>query len=303
MSDPILNEVRGMLVFARVLEQGSFSAAARRLGVSRAVVSYQVKQLEERLGVRLLNRSTRRLSLTAPGRQYHESCEKIAREADLAHAFVQSLREEAVGRVAVACPVHLGLQWVVPVVVGYRRRYPGVELDLRFSESVANVIEQGIDLALRAGPLIDSQLQAVSIATIPRHLCASPDYLQAHGWPRTAEDLDGHEWVLYGRPAPVTLSREGIEHRITPSGTLRTDSAGARLQFAIAGQGLVVLPQYDAHAPVQSGQLVELLPNYALPSLELFAVFPQGATSTRATRLLLDMLREHSPARMAGVDS
>ena len=296
MNDPILNEMRGMLIFARVVESGSFSAAARRLGISRAVVSYQIKQLETRIGVRLLNRSTRRLSLTASGRQYHESCKRIAAEADSAHSLIQNLREEAVGRVALACPVNLGMQWVVPIINQFRNQYPQIALDLQFSESLSNLIEEGIDIAIRSGPLDDSELKAVNLATVSRHICASPDYLQRNGWPKSPADLSEHEWVVYKRlSSKLLVSRADTSIAITMSGSLATNNAAARLQFALAGHGIALLPQYDVGQSLKSGELIELLPDYRLPSLELFAVFPTGSTDARASQLMLNMLKENPP--------
>lgn len=296
MKDPLLGQLRGMLFFARVVEAGSFSGAARRLGVSRAVVSYQIKRLEGELGVRLLNRSTRRLSLTAAGVDYHRSCQRIATEAEAAHALVLSLREEAVGRVVLACPVHLGELWVLPEISAFRRRYPAIELDLRFSESVANVIEEGVDLAIRAGPLEDSLLRATPLARLSRHLCGAPAYLERHGRPERPEDLDGHEWVLYGRGSRAfELPGESGPVRVQPRGSLRVDSAAARRRLVLDGHGLAVLPSYDAEPGFESGALVELLPDSALPRLELFAVHPEGTLLARAAQLVLDWLREHPP--------
>ncbi len=294
--DPILDEMRGMLIFARVVDGGSFSAAAKRMGVSRAVVSYQVKRLEERLGIRLLNRSTRRLSLTPAGQNYYASCQRIAAEAESAHVNVQNLREEAVGRVVLACPVNLGMRWVVPVVTLFRERYPAVDLDIRFSEEVVNLIEEGVDIALRAGPLADSELTAIKLASVTRHICAAPKYLEQNGWPKTPRDLSEHQWIVYARGAKKLLVKSGdISETITMGGSLVTNNAGARLKFVKAGLGIGVLPHYDAVEELRSGNLVELIPSYSLPSLELFAVFPKGATQAKATQLMTQLLKQHFP--------
>ncbi len=294
--DPILDEMRGMLIFARVVEGGSFSAAAKRLGVSRAVVSYQVKRLEERLGIRLLNRSTRRLSLTPAGQNYYASCQRIAAEAESAHVQVQNLREEAVGKVVLACPVNLGMRWVVPVVELFRKRYPAVELDIRFSEEVVNLIEEGVDIALRAGPLTNSELTAIKIASVTRHICASPEYLEQHGWPKQPRQLGEHQWVVYKRGSNKLLVKlNDVAETIVMTGSLATNNAGARLKFVKAGLGIGVLPHYDCAEALRSGELIELLPNYTLPSLELFAVFPKGATQAKATQLMTQLLKQHFP--------
>ncbi len=283
-----------MVIFARVVETGSFSAAARRMGVSRAVVSYQINQLEKRLGVRLLNRSTRRVSITSAGRQYRSYCQRVASDAEAAHAAMRSLRNEPAGRITLACPVNLGIRWVIPVVNAYKSRYPKVELDVRFSDSTANVIGEGVDLAIRAGPLADSDLVAVQLATIRRRLCAAPSYLQLHGAPRSVDHLKDHQWVIYSVAAQeVSLRLRQRQIEVPMRGSIRTDNANARRALVIAGHGLAVLPAYDADVPLRDGRLVELFPEYTASPLTLFAVYPSGATRSRAVRLLLDSFREH----------
>ncbi|TQV70876.1 LysR family transcriptional regulator [Aliikangiella marina] len=296
MNDPVLNEIRGMTIFVRVVDAGSFSEAARRLGASRAVVSYQIKKFETQLGVRLINRSTRRLSLTAAGKEFYDNCRRIVTEAEQAHLKLKNLQQAAVGRVALTCPVNLGLQWVVPVINEFRKQYPKIALDIQFSESITNLIDERIDLAIRAGPLPDSELQAVKLASMKRYLCASPTYIEQQGFPRTIEDLNGHQWIIYRRQsAKVVLRKGNTMYSIEMNGDISTNNAAARLQFALAGHGLALLPHYDVKSHLESGKLIELLPEYSFASLELFAVFPQGATDAKATRLLLEFFKSRPP--------
>ena len=296
MKDSIASELRGMLVFARVIDSGNFTRAAKTLGISRAVTSYQVKQLEKRLGVQLINRSTRALSLTSAGKLYYDKCKVIAEQAESAHQMIENLKADAVGRLSISCPVHLGLQWVVPLATAYRRRYPQVELELNLSESISNLVQDGIDLAIRSGPLADSELRSTKLATVSRHICASPDYLNLRGWPQSLNELDKHEWIVYHRLGnQLTLSRDDKDYSIKMTGTLRTNNAAARLQFALSGMGLAVLPHYDAAKAFNSGQLVELFPDYHLPPLELYAVFPDGIEKVKASRLMIDMLKNSPP--------
>ncbi len=302
MNEPVLTELRGMLIFARVVESGNFTSAATRIGVSRAVVSYQIKQLEQRLGVRLLNRSTRKISLTAAGKLYYERCHRVTVEAEAAHTMVQNLRSEAVGRVSLACPINLGMQWIVPVANAFRFRYPNVELDINFSESVSNLIEEGIDLAVRAGPLPDSELHAVKIAELPRYICAAPTYFKSRPIPVSPEQLQDHEWIVYSRLSnKTTLEKEGKIVEVQYTGSLHTNNAAARLQFTLAGHGLAILPLYDAGKELEAGKLIELLPGYTLPSLQIFAVFPAGSTQARASKLMLDMLRQYPPDKISSL--
>lgn len=303
MNDPVLNEIRGMLVFARVVEAGSFSAAARKMGVSRAVVSYQVKQQEQQLAVRLLNRSTRRISLTAAGTTYYQRCRLILKEAEHAHNEMQNLREEAVGKVSLACPVNLGLRWIVPVANAFRRRYPQIELDINFSESITDLIKSGTDIAVRSGPLPDSELRAVHLTKLSRHVCAAPSYFENRPIPETINDLQHHQWIVYSRLSSKLIFRRGDQSFSVPvNGTLFTNDAAARVQFAIAGQGLALLPNYDAQEGISSGKLMEIMADYTLPELELYAVFPEGATQAKASRLMLDMLKQYPPHKLAELE-
>jgi len=303
MTDPILAELRGMMFLARVTQSGSFSAAAKRLGVSRAVVSYQIKSLEERMGVRLLNRSTRHVSLTAAGLQYGVHCKRMVSEAEAAHTLLQNLREKAVGRIVLACPANLGLQWIVPLVSQFRRKYPSIELDVQFSDAVSNVVESGIDIAIRSGPLSDSELKVTRLASVSRHVCASPEYLELNGWPKNAGELENHRWIIYDRSSTrLGMKKDDAQHTVIMQGALSVNSAAARLQFALADHGIAVLPYYDVADYFKSGQLLELMPDYDLSPLELFAVFPSGATTARATQLMLDMLRSNPPVNVKVTD-
>lgn len=296
MKDSIASELRGMLVFARVIESGNFTRAAKTLGISRAVTSYQVKQLEKRLGVQLINRSTRALSLTSAGRLYYDKCKAIAEQAESAHQLIENLKADAVGRLSISCPVHLGLQWVVPLATAYRQRYPQVELELNLSENITNLVQDGIDLAIRSGPLANSELRSTKLATVSRHICASPEYLNQRGWPQAINELDKHEWIVYHRLASkLNLARQGKSYAIQMQGTLRTNNAAARLQFALSGMGLAVLPHYDAAKAFKTGELIELFPDYEIPPLELFAVFPEGVEKVKASRLMIDMLKNTPP--------
>ena len=299
MTDPLLSEIRGMVMFARVVEAGSFSAAAKRLGVSRAVVSYQIKHQEQLLGVRLLNRSTRKISLTAAGTKYLERCSKIVVEAEHAHNAILNLKQNAVGHVSLACPVNLGMRWVVPLTNIFRHKYPDITLDINFSEDLSNIIQEGIDLAVRSGPLIDSDLHSTKLTTVHRFICATPSFLSSNGWPEAPSDLNRYEWVVYSRRNQNLVMKKGIErHQVTMHGSIKTNNAAARLQYALKNNGLVLLPDFDAQPEIDSGRLVRLFPDYSLTSLELYGVYPKGSTTAKATRLLLDMLKEYPPNKL-----
>lgn len=286
----MLDDVRGMVVFARVVDSGSFAEAARRLKVSRAAVSQHVKQIETRLGARLLHRSTRSLSLTDVGAEYYQSCKKIAEEAISANQKVQSQKDEPIGRISITCSANFGLKRIVPLLSDFRKLHPKVEFDVELTDEIINLVEGGYDLAIRAGPLPNSEMMARKLCTTARKICASQDYLEIHGVPQTPEELSSHSWVTYSRhPTHLKMSKEGREYRLKVAGPVGTNNAGARLKFVLAGHGLGLLPAHEA-SEYPENQLRTLLTDYDIPSLDLFAVYPPGAASTLKVRMLIDYL-------------
>ncbi|MCG8491390.1 MAG: LysR substrate-binding domain-containing protein, partial [Sneathiellales bacterium] len=222
----MLDEVRGMLVFAKVVENGSFAETARRLNVSRAAISSQIKFLENRLGVRLLHRSTRNLSLTEAGRSYYESCALIAEEAATAEQKVRNLTEEPTGRISVTCSANFGLKRIVPLLGDFRKLYKNVELDIVLDDDVVNLVDGGFDLAIRAGPLVNSDMIARKLCSTERLICASQDYLHQFGTPAAPEDFAIHHWVTYSRQAKyLEISKDGKSYRLKISGPIHTNNA------------------------------------------------------------------------------
>ena len=172
-----LDEVRAMIIFARVVEDGGFSAAARKMGLSRAAVSHQIRQLEAKLGVPLLRRSTRNFSLTDAGTRYYDSCRTIALEAEAARKRVEVLRDEPVGKISITSSVHLGTLRIVPILDRFRQTYPGVAIDVHLSDEVVDLIGRGIDIGIRSGPLKSSDLKSFKLYQTHRIIAASAGYV------------------------------------------------------------------------------------------------------------------------------
>lgn len=286
-----------MLVFAEVARLGNFAAAARHLGLTRAAVSHQVKRLEDELGVRLLNRTTRSQSLTDAGQVFLASCEAIAAELDVVNRRMDNIRTEPAATIRLTCSVNLGLQAVVPALSAFHELYPKVEIDLTMTDDIVDIVAEGIDIAIRGGKLADSELMARSLGRSRYRICASPEYLQARGRPQKVEELGGHAWVVYtlGKRT-LTLSARGQTHTLTPAGPLRTNNAASRLYFTLRGHGLARLPEYDLSPRLASGELEAVLPDYDCGSLELQAVHHRGATGSRSIELLLDYLQAYGIA-------
>lgn len=292
----IMENLREMATFAHVVEAGSFAEAARRLGLGRAAVSHQIKLLEDRLGIRLLHRSTRSLSLTHAGEDFFESCKTILEEAEAAHRRIQSLSEEPVGRISLTCSTNFGLKRIIPLLSDFRKLYPKVDLDVELTDEITNLVEGGYDLAIRSGPLADSGMRARRICGIERRICASPAYLEQRGRPTQPEELASHDWVTYSRHSGhLTLTRDGRQYQLRMTGPVRTNNAAARRQFVLEGHGLGLLPDHELKDATK-WELEILLPDYDAGHLELFAVYPEGATSTLKVRMLIDYLAAQLPA-------
>lgn len=287
-----LDEVRAMMIFARVVEEGGFSAAARKMGLSRAAVSHQIRQLEAKLGVPLLRRSTRTFSLTDAGTRYYDSCRTIMLEAEAARKRVEELRDEPVGKISITSSVHLGNLRIVPILNRFRQAYPGVAIDVHLSDEVVDLIGQGIDIGIRSGPLKSSDLKSFKLYQTRRIVCASPEYLDRAGVPEAVDELATHDWVMYSRvPETLSLIWEGVEKKVRVTGNVRVDNATARLQFLRGGHGLAVVPLCDVQDEIKGGELVWVLPDCNLPDLQVYAVYPTGVTRSAKVQSLLEFMR------------
>jgi len=285
----ILDELRAMAVFATVVRCGSFAAGARALGLTRAVVSHHVRRLEAKLGMPLAQRSTRNFSLTPAGEAFRVHCERLLDEAQDGIRGMELLRAEPRGEVRITCSHHFGNKRILPALLAFRRRYPSIRLHIAMNDANIDLVQRGIELAVRAGPLADSDLVARRLASEPTALCASPAYLRRHGLPTTLEALRQHRWVVYPptqRSMAAMLDGQAVE--IAIHGDITTDSAASRLAFVLAGEGIARLPAYDAAAPLASGELVHVMPQLQTAALEIHLV--HGRRIGPSARLLRDFL-------------
>lgn len=280
-----------MAVFATVVRSGSFAAGARALGLTRAVVSHHIRALEIRLGVPLAQRSTRSFSLTPAGEAFRVHCERLLDEAYDGIRGMELLRAEPSGEVRITCSHHFGNKRILPALLEFRRRYPAVRLHVAMNDSNVDLVQHGIELAVRAGPLADSSLVARRLVREPTMLCASPAYLRRYRMPVSAADLDQHRWVVYP-PSQKTLTvrADGRDVQIAVRGDVVTDSAASRLAFVLAGDGIARLPAYDAAPLLAAGDLVQVLPEVETAPLEIFLVHSQRIGPS--ARLLRDFLLE-----------
>lgn len=296
------DNLRRMAVFAAVVESNSFTGAARTLGLTRSAVSRQVSLLEDSLGVRLLNRTTRVLSLTEPGQVYYESCARIVAEAEQARLNVGQLQARPRGRLTVNGPV-VGHELLVTVIAELVRRYPEISVDLTLDDAYVNLVEQGIDVAVRVGHPTDSSLVARKLAPVRQAICASPAYLDHAGEPETPADLAHHQWIVYSllsSPDRFTFTRKGKRQTVRVSGRLRSNGGPAIRDALLAGLGLTLIPEFYVAADLREGRLREVLVGYEVKRSALYAVYPSRQHLSRKVRVFVDLLADMTGRLMGG---
>ncbi|GAA0822325.1 LysR family transcriptional regulator [Colwellia asteriadis] len=292
--DISFEQLKSMVVFAQVIEQGTLSGAAKRLSLSRAVVSYHIKKLEAQLEIKLLNRSTRTISLTEAGSEYYQHCRVIAEQAFAANQQIENLKSEPVGLLKITCPVNVGLQTIVPALNEFRALYPKIELDVMLTDEVVNIMKEGIDLAIRGAPLVDSGLQATKLSTLSTCLCGAPSYFEKFGLPKHPTDLHKHQWVIYKLTSgALELTKGTRSFSIEMKGTITTNNAAARTAFVEGGHGLARIPLYDATPKIQQGSLIRVLADYTMKDINIYGVFPPGSADSKKLRLLIDYLKNY----------
>jgi DNA-binding transcriptional LysR family regulator len=273
-----MDRVAGVQLFIRVVETGSFSKAAAELGITQPTATKAVAAMEARLGARLLHRSTRGVTPTEVGALYYEKCKLIAREIDEADNLATLLQSQVAGTLRISTSVAFGRRVVTPLVLRYMRTHPEVTIDLSFDDRYVNLVEQGVDLAIRMGRLADSSLGARYLGTNPWVMVAAPAYLRQHGTPMRVQDLKRHACLVYssvqGDDRWSVTTQDGAEVSVPVHGPLRSNNLSALLSAARAGLGLAVLPWYVARESVAEGVVTPVLADHGLPAQEVHAVFP-----------------------------
>ncbi|WP_027163917.1 LysR family transcriptional regulator [Mesorhizobium sp. WSM1293] len=300
-----MDRLESMAVFVKAVDLGSFAAAAVALDLSGPMVGKHVRFIEERLGVRLLNRTTRRQSLTDFGRAYYERCRVVLAEAEAADALAAEQFSEPRGKLRVTMPAHFGRHCVTPVLLKLAHQYPMLELDLSLTDRLADLAEDGYDLAIRTGTLDDKVgVIARRVARQGMVVCAAPSYLRIHGEPQRIEDLADHQAIVYRRLGQVVqpwlFVREGQPTlEITPTGRLRLDDLDAIADAAADGIGLAWLPWWLVRDRIQAGALMALLPDQPRYLYDCHALWLQTPHLPLKVRLAVDALAVALPKSMA----
>ncbi len=294
----MLDRITGMQVFARVAALGSLSAAARALGMSQTMATKHMAALEERLGVRLLNRTTRRVSLTEAGRSYLEAAERILADLEEADGAASAAAVEVKGTLRFSAPVSYGIRAIAPLMPALARRHPALVVDLGLNDRHVDLIEEGWDFVVRIGRLADSTIVARRLAPCPLVVCAAPSYIAEHGRPNAVADLARHNCLGY------TLSRTGGASRwsfgrdgkveVAVSGTLKVNNGDALVVAAVGGQGIVYQPLFLVEKEIAAGALVALeLEHEPLSIGGIFAAYPATRTPPAKVRAVIDFLAQH----------
>lgn len=289
-----MDRLTSMATFVRAADLNSFAAAAAALSMSPQMVAKHVAYLEARLGARLLNRTTRRQSLTEVGKVYYERCKLVLAEADWADAAGSDATGMPRGRLRVNAPVSFGTHTLMPLVSRYLRKHPGVEVELILADRFVDLVEEGFEAVFRTGPLVDSSLAARALRPFRLVACASPGYLKERGTPRLPEDLRAHECLGFvGSSAPATdwtFLREGREVAIRTSGRLRANNANALLAAALEGFGIAFIAEDLARSALAAGTLVRVLQDVETLSRPMHLLFQADRRQTTKLRSFIDLV-------------
>lgn len=298
-----MDVLQAMRVFARVIDSGSFTAAAQALGLSTAQVSRQVSDLESSLSARLLQRTTRRLRLTEVGERYLERCRQILAEVDAAAAEASGALITPRGRLRVHSFTGMGIHYMVPLAAEYARVYPEVDLDLALSQRNPDLLEEGYDVVItHSRGLPDSELVAQRLGQIYSVVCAAPAYLRQHGTPQTPEELRGHRCLslvdpVY--PGDWVFERDGSRQVIDPGQGFQVNVSEAMVQAAVAGMGICLLPNFVAAHAMRDGSLVRLLPAWQLHERSLYALYSSRRFLDAKIRTWIEFLKSELPRILA----
>lgn len=285
-----------MRSFVRVAERGSLSAVARELGLGQSTISRHLQELEDAIGVPLLSRTTRRVTLTDEGSRYYANCVQILRLIDQAGDEARGARGAAAGTIRISCTAAFGILHITRLVFAFQDRYPDIAIDLNLTDERIDLVREGVDIALRLAPLTDSSLKLRSLGYSHRLLVASPDYLEKRGTPRTPQELIGHDGIrmtnVAGSESLVVMGPDGERHEVPFRGCFRTNHGLAVREAVLSGRGIGGSHAWLVDDLIAAGRLTVILPDHRLPSTPLnMLIVPERAGIARV-RLLIDYLAE-----------
>jgi DNA-binding transcriptional LysR family regulator len=285
-----------MHTFVRVAERGSLSAVAREFGIGQSTVTRQIRELEEAVGVPLLSRTTRRVTLTDEGRRYYDHSVQILRLIEQARDEARGMRGAPAGSIRISCSAAIGVLHISRLIFAFQDRYPNIGVDLGLTDERVDLVREGVDVAFRLGPLTDSSMKLRSLGRSQRILAAAPDYLAARGRPGVPADLSAHEGVrmsnVAGSDTLALLGRDGRQYAVPFGGRFRVDHGLAVREALAAGRGIAPTHRWLVDDLLAAGRLEVILPDYSLPDVPLsMLIVPERAAIARV-RLLVDFFAE-----------
>jgi len=289
-----MDRLRAFEVFASVVAKGSFTKAADVLDTSPANVTRYVNELETHLGTRLLNRSSRRISLTESGRALHERCTGILEDVAEAEALASATALRPRGRLRINAPVSFGIRYLADLWPEFMRRYPEIELDIDLIDRVVDMVEEGYDLVVRVSPQGSTAHVARKLATSRNIVCAAPSYLERHGTPKTPADLAAHDCIGYSYAATGDewhfTDKDGRPESVRVRSVLRTNNGDTMRGAAIAGRGIMRPAKFMVADDLKAGRLVAILTDHHLPDTDLLAIYPSRRHVSAKVRVMVDYL-------------
>jgi DNA-binding transcriptional LysR family regulator len=290
-----MNLFSAIPVYIAVVESGGFSNAARKLNLSKAAVSKRISQLEDHLGVRLLQRTTRRLYLTEAGERYYEHASRALTAAKDAESAVMQMQSKPKGHLRVHTPMSFGHLNIAPLISEFLQQYPDIQIDMVMDDNIIDLMDGNFDIAFRAGEMPDSTFYARKLGVFRSVLCASPSYISCFGKPEIPEALHSHNCVFYSyssRANEWTFSGGHEQQTVHISGNFQVNNSESLCRVIIDGTGIGRLPTFIANTYISSGELIPLLENYVMPSKPLYAVFKERLFLPEKVRVFLDFITE-----------
>ena len=291
-----MDRLRSITALIAVVESGSFVAASQRLHSSKAAISRYIQELETYLGVRLLQRSTRRIALTEAGRDYYHRAKHILADLDDADSAVGANNASLIGNIRINAPLTFGTRYLAPLWAEFMARHPAITLDIELNDRQVDLLEEGFDLAIRIGNLADSSLVSRRLANSHAVLCASPAYLEKHGMPTKPEELTHHQTISYSYlPTGDVWHFQSIkdgERAIPVKARMHTNNGDTIRAVVLAGQGIALQPIFQVGPDIKEGRLVTFLPEWSGPSFGIHAVYPSRKNLSLKVKTLIDYLAE-----------
>ncbi|MFQ3229661.1 LysR family transcriptional regulator [Reinekea sp.] len=288
-----MGQLEDIQVFVRIVEAAGIGRAADQLNIAKSAVSRRLSDLEERLGTKLINRTTRRSSLTDAGRSYYQQALKVLDQVNEMNGDITASATNLTGTIRFAAPLSFGLLHLGPAIEEFSSIHPDLNIHIDFSDRQVDIIEEGFDVAFRIADLKDSSIQARKVFQSHHTLLASPAYLTKRGRPKLIGDLEHHDFLRYGVGSSAhwaLTDSEGREHKITLQSKISANNGDFLLQMAKSGLGIVMLPTFIAWQALKQGELEKVLPNYQIPSLNGYCLYPKNRFLPARARMFIDFL-------------